>query len=195
MTTAKRLQKAITLLLTLRCVQIIGNIFATNHIYTCMNFLKPCMKIFCRKSSAFLLSLSEVYIFGVFLVCISPHSDWIRTRKTSNTDNFHALFGKLESKNLQVELKQIQMQTRGKYLASLYNQSALSENVFHLNGTGTRILQVFGANRNLEKTSIFFLRNEVPHKVVSHCFYFLKKLSKFFLKLKGKSHWENLAFL
>ena len=57
------------------------------------------------------------------------------------------------------------MQTRGKYLASLYNQSALSENVFHLNGTGTRILQVFGANHNLEKTSIFFLRNEVPHKV------------------------------
>ena len=82
MTTAKRLQKAITLLLTLRCVQIIG--------------------------------------YG------------IRTRKTSNTDNFHALFGKLESKNLQVELKQIQMQTRGKYLASLYNQSALSENVFIL---------------------------------------------------------------
>ena len=33
----------------------------------------------------------KVYIFGVFLVRIFPHSDWIRTRKTPNTDTFHAV--------------------------------------------------------------------------------------------------------
>ena len=49
-------------------------------------------------------------IFGVFLVCIFPHSDWlprdtpylhiqstcgkIRTRKTPNTDTFHAVLNK-----------------------------------------------------------------------------------------------------
>ena len=44
----------------------------------------------------------KVYIFGVFLVRIFPHSDWIRrdtqsergkirTRKSSNTDTFHAV--------------------------------------------------------------------------------------------------------
>ena len=30
-------------------------------------------------------------VFGVFLVRIFPHLDWIRTRKTSNTDTFHAV--------------------------------------------------------------------------------------------------------
>ena len=33
----------------------------------------------------------KVSVFGVFLVCIFPHLDWIRTRKTSNTDTFHAV--------------------------------------------------------------------------------------------------------
>ena len=33
----------------------------------------------------------KVSVFGVFLVCIFPHSDWIRTRKTLNTDTFHAV--------------------------------------------------------------------------------------------------------
>ena len=30
-------------------------------------------------------------LFGVLLVRIFPHSDWIRTRKTSNTDTFHVV--------------------------------------------------------------------------------------------------------
>ena len=37
----------------------------------------------------------KVSIFGVILVLIFPHSDWIRkvmTRITPNTDTFHALF-------------------------------------------------------------------------------------------------------
>ena len=33
----------------------------------------------------------KVSIFGVFLVRISEHSDWIRTRKTPNTDIFDAV--------------------------------------------------------------------------------------------------------
>ena len=33
----------------------------------------------------------EVSIFGVFLVRIFPHSDWIRTSKTPNTDTFYAV--------------------------------------------------------------------------------------------------------
>ena len=74
------------------------------------------------------------------------------------------------------------MQTRWKYLANLYNQSVLSENVFllllltsliclHLNGAETRILQVFGTNHNLEKTSTLLLSNEVPHKCGPHSFF------------------------
>ena len=34
----------------------------------------------------------KVYIFGVFLVCIFPHSDWIWTRKNPNMDTFHAVY-------------------------------------------------------------------------------------------------------
>ena len=30
-------------------------------------------------------------VFEHFLVCIFPHSDWIRTRKTPNMENFHAV--------------------------------------------------------------------------------------------------------
>ena len=33
----------------------------------------------------------KVSVFGVFMVRIFPHSDWIRTRKTLNTDTFHAV--------------------------------------------------------------------------------------------------------
>ena len=33
----------------------------------------------------------KVSVFRVFLVCIFLHSDWIRTRKTPNTDTFHAV--------------------------------------------------------------------------------------------------------
>ena len=33
----------------------------------------------------------KVSVLGVFLVCIFPHSDWIRTRKTPNTDTFDAV--------------------------------------------------------------------------------------------------------
>ena len=33
----------------------------------------------------------KMSIFGVILVRIFPHSDWIRTRITLNTDTFHAL--------------------------------------------------------------------------------------------------------
>ena len=32
-----------------------------------------------------------VSLFGVFLVRIYLHSDWIRTRKTPNTDTFHTV--------------------------------------------------------------------------------------------------------
>ena len=31
-------------------------------------------------------------VFGIFLVRISPRSDWIRARKTPNTDAFHAVY-------------------------------------------------------------------------------------------------------
>ena len=34
----------------------------------------------------------KVSVFGVIPVCIFPHSDWIRTRITPNTDTFDALF-------------------------------------------------------------------------------------------------------
>ena len=37
-------------------------------------------------------SAREVSVFGVFLVRILSHSDWIWTRKTPNTDTFHAVF-------------------------------------------------------------------------------------------------------
>ena len=33
----------------------------------------------------------EVFIFGVILIHIFPHSDWIRTRITPNTDTFYAV--------------------------------------------------------------------------------------------------------
>ena len=33
----------------------------------------------------------KVPVFGVFLVHIFPHSDWIRIRKTPNTGTFHAV--------------------------------------------------------------------------------------------------------
>ena len=33
----------------------------------------------------------KVSVFGVFLVRIFPHVDWIRTTKTPNTDTFHAV--------------------------------------------------------------------------------------------------------
>ena len=33
----------------------------------------------------------KVSVFGVFLVLIFPHSDWIWTRKTPNTDTIHAV--------------------------------------------------------------------------------------------------------
>ena len=33
-----------------------------------------------------------VSIFGVILVCIFPHSDWIQTRISSNMDTFYAVF-------------------------------------------------------------------------------------------------------
>ena len=38
-----------------------------------------------------LLTAWKVSVFGDFLVCIFPHSDWIRTRKTPNTDTFQWL--------------------------------------------------------------------------------------------------------
>ena len=33
----------------------------------------------------------KLFVLGVFLVRIFPHSDWIRTRKTPNTDTFQAV--------------------------------------------------------------------------------------------------------
>ena len=42
----------------------------------------------------------KVSVFGVFLVCILPHSDWIQTKKTSNADTFHAVDPKHILKNI-----------------------------------------------------------------------------------------------
>ena len=41
----------------------------------------------------------KVPIFGVFLVCIFPDLDWIRTRKAPNTDTFHAVSHNPNKKN------------------------------------------------------------------------------------------------
>ena len=43
----------------------------------------------------------RVFIFGVFLVRIFPHTDWIRTRKTPNTDTFHAVKVTVENMHFQ----------------------------------------------------------------------------------------------
>ena len=40
----------------------------------------------------FVTTVSKVSVFGDILVSIFPHSDWIRTRITPNTDNFYAVF-------------------------------------------------------------------------------------------------------
>ena len=40
----------------------------------------------------FVTTVSKVSVFGDILVSIFPHSDWIRTRITPNTDNFYAAF-------------------------------------------------------------------------------------------------------
>ena len=37
------------------------------------------------------LTAWKMSVFGVFLVRIFPHSDWIRTRESPNTDTFHAV--------------------------------------------------------------------------------------------------------
>ena len=47
--------------------------------------LIPLQKIHKKRDTAW-----KVFKFEVFLVRIFPRSDWIRTRKITNTDTFHA---------------------------------------------------------------------------------------------------------
>ena len=47
---------------------------------------QPTNNMVCLSSTAW-----KVPIFRVFLICIFPHSDWMRTRKTPNTDTFQAV--------------------------------------------------------------------------------------------------------
>ena len=41
-----------------------------------------------------------MFVFGAFLVCLFPHSDWIRTRKSPNADTFHAVINVAPKKYL-----------------------------------------------------------------------------------------------
>ena len=38
------------------------------------------------------LTAWKVSVFEVILVCIFPHSDWMRTKITPNTDTFYTVF-------------------------------------------------------------------------------------------------------
>ena len=51
------------------------------------------------------LTAQKVCVFGVFLVCIFPHFDWIRNRKIPNKDTFHAVSLLGEAFSLRVSSK------------------------------------------------------------------------------------------
>ena len=54
--------------------------------------LSKCINQFWACASFYILCTAwKVFVFGVILVRIFPHSDWIRTRLTLNTNTFYAV--------------------------------------------------------------------------------------------------------
>ena len=48
---------------------------------------------YCARNNIFYYDATawKLFVFGIFLVRIFPHSEWKQTRKTSNTDILHAV--------------------------------------------------------------------------------------------------------
>ena len=85
-------------------------------------------------------------IFGVFLVRIFPHSDWIRTRKTPNTDTFHAVLVLHINNELKSEARQYQKWAQISIIYILARQQSFEQQLYR-NRTSKIIISLFAKVR------------------------------------------------
>ena len=85
-------------------------------------------------------------IFGVFLVRIFPHSDWIRTRKTPNMDTFHAVLVLHINKELKSEARQYQKWAQISIIYILARQQGFEQQLYR-NRTSKIIISLFAKAR------------------------------------------------
>ena len=107
----------------------------------------------------------KVSIFGVFLVRIFPHSDWIRRNKTPNTDTFHAMLF-IKFSLIYINICKCKSFLLHKNLKELFHSVNLELNLGSLNALTRR------TNELLFHTFHFF--TSLKKKIT------LKKLNEFF---------------
>ena len=95
-------------------------------------------------------------VFGVFLVHILLHSDWIRTRKTPNTDTFHTMSIFITLRSLKLTLKlQMHNVLMGNFQHGFFG-NALLKSISNSRGKTTWKWKSFYSLNNIKITLIFF---------------------------------------
>ena len=117
-------------------------------------------------------------VFGVFLVCIFPHSDSIRTRKTPITDTFHAVFlanyqrHKYKRKSRE---NNIQWSLQKQFSTMVFCEKDVLENFAKF--TGQHLYLSFFLNK--VSSSCNFIENKTPIKMFSCEFHRIFKNTSF----------------